>query len=324
MTTTPEPVSPALEDVAVLRQAADHAPLALPAPLGEAAARWLSAEADCHASVDEVGQAGVDLLDTLAGDPSETSSFRVVVSTLPSAVAFARQVLALPVVVAPGVEPLAAYVESWLNAYTNDDLPALVSDIAPKLAASLDEDVLAGLRADLDQARAEQASMVRDLLQTVYPGDPMPDRPLDTVWEHLLDQVRQQETRYHALAASAVQDREEVKALRSGARTIPDDAAERVAEALREVRLNLGPNTLEAIYGGANHLVLSGAERHAIALTAIEALGLSNLTTDPDDEWEHRHEPAEDIGCTNPPAVSCSDAGCPLHGHDTEEGDTDE
>jgi hypothetical protein len=84
--------------------------------------------------------------------------------------------------------------------------------------------------------------MVRDLLQAFYPGDPMPDRPLDTIWEHLLDQVRQQETRYHALAASAVRDREEVKALRAvspdadGLR-LPDDAAERVALWLFRVKI---------------------------------------------------------------------------------------
>lgn len=144
-------------DVAVVLAAAEHSRRALSPLLGETAARWLTAEADCHSSADEVGQAVVDLVNTLDGDPSNTTGFRVFVSTLPSAVAFARQVLALPVVVAPGVEPLAAYVESWLNAYTNDDLPALVSDIAPKLAASLDEDVLAGLRADLDRARDEVA-----------------------------------------------------------------------------------------------------------------------------------------------------------------------
>ncbi|HEY3483547.1 MAG TPA: hypothetical protein VGL02_32170 [Streptomyces sp.] len=39
------------------------------------------------------------------------------------------------------------------------------------------------------------ASMVRDLLQAVYPGDPMPDRPLDTIWDHLIEQVTQQTAR---------------------------------------------------------------------------------------------------------------------------------
>jgi hypothetical protein len=53
-------------------------------------------------------------------------------------------------------------------------------------------------------------------------------------------------------------------------------------------------------------------------------LGLSSPATDPADEVEHRHDPAEDVGCTNPPAVSCSDPGCPRHGWDTEEGDDDE
>lgn len=62
---------------------------------------------------------------------------------------------------------------------------------------------------EVHSLRAERDSMIRDLAQAIYPGDPMPDRPLDTVWNHLLDQVR---------AATACV---------SGARPIPDDAAER-------------------------------------------------------------------------------------------------
>jgi hypothetical protein len=49
---------------------------------------------------------------------------------------------------------------------------------------------------------------------------------------------------------------------------------EAVADALKDMRLNLGPHALEAIHGGANHLVLTDAERHDIALTALKALGL--------------------------------------------------
>jgi hypothetical protein len=49
---------------------------------------------------------------------------------------------------------------------------------------------------------------------------------------------------------------------------------EAIADALKDMRLNLGPHALEAIHGGANHLILTDAERHAIALTALKALGL--------------------------------------------------
>lgn len=42
---------------------------------------------------------------------------------------------------------------------------------------------------EVERLCAERDSMVRDLLQAVYPGDPMPDRPLDTVWNHLLEQA---------------------------------------------------------------------------------------------------------------------------------------
>jgi hypothetical protein len=61
-----------------------------------------------------------------------------------------------------------------------------------------------------------------------------------------------------------------------------------------------------------------------LARDLLADLGLSSPATDPADEVEHRHDPAEDVGCTNPPAVSCSDPGCPRHGWDTEEGDDDE
>ena len=60
------------------------------------------------------------------------------------------------------------------------------------------------LRAELEQHRSGESyeigenygrttqanSCVRDLLEAVYPGDPMPDRSLDTVWTHLLEKVR--------------------------------------------------------------------------------------------------------------------------------------
>ncbi|MEV8439214.1 hypothetical protein AB0425_17705 [Actinosynnema sp. NPDC051121] len=128
--------------------------------------------------------------------------------------------------------------------------------------------VVEGLRADLDQARAERNTLMLALV---------------TLLESLGIEGRAVES---SPLGEAMRGRDEVERLRadlfrSGARTIPDDAAERVADALRDVRLNLGPNALEAIYGGANHLILSGGERQAIALTAIKALGLSTPTTDP-------------------------------------------
>jgi hypothetical protein len=49
---------------------------------------------------------------------------------------------------------------------------------------------------------------------------------------------------------------------------------EAIADALKDMRLNLTPHALEAIHGGANHLILTDAERHDIALTALKALGL--------------------------------------------------
>jgi hypothetical protein len=78
--------------VALLRAAAERVPVVLPAPFGATAAAWLLAEADCHAGADEVGQAAVDLVDSMPGAPGQ-SEFRVVMSTLPRAVRFARSIL---------------------------------------------------------------------------------------------------------------------------------------------------------------------------------------------------------------------------------------
>lgn len=94
---------------------------------------------------------------------------------------------------------------------------------------------VAGLRADLDRARAERDSMVRDLLTALHLG-PMPDRPVDTVWTTLLKIASEQEDNRHATAMAGVRDRLEVKQLRAelarsaGARTIPDDAAALVSQ----------------------------------------------------------------------------------------------
>lgn len=38
--------------------------------------------------------------------------------------------------------------------------------------------------------RIGQTTCVRELYEAFYPGDSWPDRPLDTIWEHLLEQVK--------------------------------------------------------------------------------------------------------------------------------------
>lgn len=59
--------------------------------------------------------------------------------------------------------------------------------------------------------------------------------------------------------------------LRSRASGTP---ADRIAEALREYRLTIGPNTRDSIANGMTRVHLSGGERHDIGLIAARALGL--------------------------------------------------
>jgi hypothetical protein len=76
------------------------------------------------------------------------------------------------------------------------DTAALRAEVeAERLRADQLGETANRLRQERSDARAERDSMVRDLLAAVYPGDPMPDRPLDTVWEHLLEQVRKTRVR---------------------------------------------------------------------------------------------------------------------------------
>lgn len=157
----------------------------------------------------------------------------------------------------------------------------------------------AGLRADLDRARAE-----RDARQRV----------LDEIREHLDLPDTADLAMVESMARVAIKTADELTELArsAGARTIPDDAAFTLSA---------------AIWLGLNQagMPLTDEQRPAVTQVVFDKIrSWATPTTDPDVEWEHRHDPAEDIGCSNPPAVSCSDAGCPRHGHDTEEGDDDE
>ena len=103
--------------------------------------------------------------------------------------------------------------EAWIDVVaavgwdeSNELWPVLQKAVAaalPILNTARDAETEA-MRTELEQHRSGESyevgenygrttqanSCVRDLLQAVYPGDPMPDRPLDTIWEHLLEQVR--------------------------------------------------------------------------------------------------------------------------------------
>lgn len=80
----------------ILRAAAKHAPVVLPAPLGDAAAAWLLAEANCHESVHEVGSTFVGMVDSIASNRGSPTRYSVAISTVNTAVEFARAILATP------------------------------------------------------------------------------------------------------------------------------------------------------------------------------------------------------------------------------------
>jgi hypothetical protein len=51
---------------------------------------------------------------------------------------------------------------------------------------------------------ARENDLTRELYQAVYPGDAWPDRPLDTVWNHLLEQIRAQSAQQLVLRAATI------------------------------------------------------------------------------------------------------------------------
>lgn len=53
------------------------------------------------------------------------------------------------------------------------------------------------------------------------------------------------------------------------------DAVTVVADALADIKIELGPNTVESIARGMRRISLSGSERRNIALVAVDALGLA-------------------------------------------------
>lgn len=74
----------------ILRAAAKHAPVVLPAPLGDAAAAWLLAEANCHESVHEVGSTFVGMVDSIASNRGSPTRYSVAISTVNTAVELAQ------------------------------------------------------------------------------------------------------------------------------------------------------------------------------------------------------------------------------------------
>lgn len=98
----------------------------------------------------------------------------------------------------------AAHDISWGGEQVNrQHIRLMLAAALPVLNTARDAETEA-MRTELEQHRSGESyeigenygrttqanSCVRDLLEAVYPGDPMPDRPLDTVWNHLLERVR--------------------------------------------------------------------------------------------------------------------------------------
>lgn len=123
-----------------------------------------------------------------------------------------RTYLAANGLTAPGKEAALPHLASRQSADRDTETAAL-RDENERLRAELEQHQT-GESYEIGESygRTAQAnSCVRDLLDAVYPGDPMPDRPLDTVWEHLLNAVR-------AYAVEVGQLRSDVRELRAGQR----------------------------------------------------------------------------------------------------------
>ncbi|MDF3046724.1 MAG: hypothetical protein K0R30_2952 [Ornithinibacter sp.] len=103
---------------------------------------------------------------------------------------------------------------SWLANDGHNRTAEDVADWTPLVPAVSESPVDTDGMTDLVLvAHAELDHCVRGLLSALNLA--MPDRPLDAVWTTLLEIVQQQETRRLSLAASAMRDREEVKAARA-------------------------------------------------------------------------------------------------------------
>lgn len=147
----------------------------------------------------EAGRAALDRLHTaeeaMAGMVSELDAVRADLADAQES----RQAWALE---ADRLDQVAEHLRAELHQahaaigrYTLADLTRVVDVLDPPPAGLTARVQHAVNAAGIDPAReaerlyAERDSMVRDLLQAVYPGDPMPDRPLDTVWNHLMEQA---------------------------------------------------------------------------------------------------------------------------------------
>lgn len=63
------------------------------------------------------------------------------------------------------------------------------------------------------QLAEREHQLARELYQAVYPGDAWPDRPADTMWTHLLEQVRTQAAQQLALRAAALKAADRAEAV---------------------------------------------------------------------------------------------------------------
>lgn len=87
--------------IAVLREAAGHAPTVLPGQLGATAREWLIGEANCQEGSKEGAESLANLVDSVAGEPvADRATIQMFVSTLDAAYDFAAAIISCAAILA--------------------------------------------------------------------------------------------------------------------------------------------------------------------------------------------------------------------------------
>lgn len=113
---------------------------------------------------------------------------------------------------------------------------------------------------------ARDYDRARQLYQAVYPGDAWPDRPVDTVWNHLLDQVRVQVAQQLALRAAAIKAADQAEAVTGDNASLVEvnQSLAEVNVGLVEVNESLGNrlrDSLTALNGASSEAVEARRQR---------------------------------------------------------------
>lgn len=146
-----------------------------------------------------------------------------------------------------GARALAAWLKLDFDSIEPDSQGILRGQVTAILAAA----------APLLGAAERDLQLARELYTAFYPGTAWPDRPADTVWNHLLNQIRAQDVRQRGL-------RTEVERLRKALEEL--DQVARVRAALGE----LGPTDAANTVRGLEELLKDYDQQQLIEATSHE------------------------------------------------------